>query len=148
MRNGAAAISVAVALAVGGLVGYYGGALGTTTRTTTRGTGLDFISLYDGVSLCSSNCTYPSPYLSGTVLVNASASPLTGLRLLVNGTDEGTVASFTNNTLTNFAYERKASPENPAMPILSGGTYSVLLIATFRDGDTSTASVSTVAGAG
>ncbi len=103
----------------------------------------DKISLPSGVGICSSNCIYPSPYLSATVLVNAS-SPLVSLRLFINGTDEGMVASF-NNTMTDYGYVLKANPHNASMPIQAGLVYSVELVAAFRDGGTSTATASTVA---
>lgn len=74
------------------------------------------------------------------VLVNAS-SPLTTLHLFVNGTDDGIVARF-NNTITVYAYQLKTST---SVLIQAGKTYSVELVATFRDGETSTATASTVA---
>jgi hypothetical protein len=149
MKNEVAIVSIIIALVVGSLVGYYGTTLGkqgvSTTTTTTEMAAPNFIALASNVSLCSSNCIYPSPYLSGTVAVNASTSSLTSLRLVINGTDEGIVATFTNNTITNFDYELKANPNSSSMPIQAGKAYSILLIATFRDGGTSTALATTVA---
>jgi len=70
-----------------------------TTSTTvpsissTASSSFNFIAI-DSMSLCSSNCNYPSPYLSGTVFVNSTV-PLRSLQLYINGTSEGT-SNYTN----------------------------------------------------
>jgi hypothetical protein len=99
-----------------------------------------------GVSLYRSTPgTYPNPYLSAMIIVNATV-PLSSLQLFINGTDEGTTPY--TNTMTNYADWFKAMPSNPAMPIMAGKTYAITLIATFEDNSTFTASVSVVALAG
>ena len=102
------------------------------------------ISLRD-VGLCASNCIYPSPELSATIFVNGSV-PLSILHLFINDTDEGTTTTF--NTMTNYALLFKATPNNPAMPIVDGKTYAITLVATFQDNSTYTVSATVVAGSG
>jgi hypothetical protein len=109
----------------------------------------DKILLPDGVSICSGDCGHTSPYLLATVLANSS-SPLVTFELFVNGTDEGvtleqTAPAGSNNSvgLENFPFQFQAYPDNTAMPIQAGRTYSVELVATFGDGETSTATVLT-----
>lgn len=92
-------------------------------------------------ALCPSNCIYPSPHLSGAILVNAS-SPLSSLHLLVNGTDEGSFSI--NSNMTHYIYEYKGGFQNPA--VISGKTYWIEFIAMFKDNSTASASTSVVAG--
>jgi len=75
-----------------------------------------------GVSLCASNCWYPSPYLSATVFVNGSV-PLSSLHLFINGTDEGILTY--SNTMTSYALVFKAQPKNPAIVTLDLRVISV-----------------------
>lgn len=147
MKNEIAVIAIVVAIIVGAGIGYLGGTINLATITITAMAPTDKISLTSGVELCSNNCVYPSPFLSALVLVNAS-SPLSTLHLFVNGTDEGVVASFDNLYNTVYTYLLKANPLNASMPIQADKTYSVELVATFRDGETSTATASVVAGSG
>lgn len=98
------------------------------------------ISLRD-VGLCASNCIYPSPYLSATIFVDASV-PLSTLHLFINGTDEG--ITTTANTMTHYALLFKAGPNNPAMPIVDGKTYTIMVVATFQDNSTCTVSATVV----
>ena len=113
-----------------------------------------------GVSLCASNCIYPSPYLSAIMLVNGSV-PLSTLRLFINGTDEGllfpavvtTTVLETCGTTTvaitlGYAIVVKAQPNNPAMTIVAGKTYTIMVVARFQDNSTFTASVTVAAGSG
>ena len=79
-------------------------------------------------SLCSSNCVYPSPYLSGEILFNGSA-PVSSLHLLVNNTSED--YNYFNNSITHFSYLYKGSFQNP--PVVSGQTYWIKFAATFKD---------------
>jgi hypothetical protein len=102
----------------------------------------NFIFINSGMSLCSGNCLYPSPYLSGTVFVNSSV-PLKTLQLYINGTYEGT-SNYTSN-FTNYAIGYKSSPTNQSMPIVSGRTYLITLFATFQDESVSSASIVVVA---
>jgi hypothetical protein len=76
------------------------------------------------------------------IFVNASVS-LSTLHLYINDTDEGTTA--TANTMTNYVLVFKAQPNNPAMPIIAGKTYTTRLVATFQDNSTCTASATVVA---
>lgn len=91
-------------------------------------------------SLCSSNCVYPSPYLSGEVLVNASA-PITSLHLLVNNTSED--YNYFNDSMTHFTYLYKGSFQNP--PVVSGQTYWIKFAATFKDNTEAEVSILVVA---
>jgi hypothetical protein len=97
------------------------------------------------VGLCASNCIYPSPYLSALIFVNASV-PLSTLHLFINGTDEG--ITTTDNAMTHYALLFKAGPNNPAMPIVDGKTYTIMVVATFQDNSTCTVSATVVAGSG
>ena len=91
-------------------------------------------------SLCSSNCVYQSPYLSGEVLVNASA-PITSLHLLVNNTSEE--YNYFNDSMTHFTYLYKSSFQNP--PAVSGQTYWIKFAATFKDNTEAEVSILVVA---
>lgn len=111
----------------------------------------DKILLPDGVLICSGDCGHPSPYLSATVLANSSSALVT-FELFVNGSDEGVTleqigGAGSNNSvrMENFPFQFQAYPENSAMPIQGGTTYSVELVATFGDGETSAATVLTKA---
>lgn len=105
---------------------------------STTSSSLNFIAVAGGMSLCSSNCNYPGPYLSGTVFVNSTV-PLLSIQLSINGTSEGT-SNYSNNS-TKFPIGYKASPTNQSMPIVSGKTYLIVLVAKFQDNSSSVASV-------
>jgi hypothetical protein len=97
----------------------------------------DSISLRD-FSLCATNCVYPSPYLSGIIVVNGT-DPLLTLRLFINNTDEGAITgpnattSYATNLLyTSYAFVFKAQPANPSMPIRAGAAYVIRIEATFK----------------
>jgi hypothetical protein len=93
----------------------------------------------DSMTLCSTNCGLnPSPFLSGTVFVN-STIPLRTLQLSINGTFESS-QNYSNN-FTNYAIAYKLSPINQSMPIISGKTYFVVLVATFLDTSQSIGSI-------
>ncbi len=68
------------------------------------------------------------------------------LHLFINGTDEG--ITTTANPMTNYALVFKAQPNNPAMPIEDGNTYTITVVATFQDNSTDTVPVTVVAGSG
>jgi hypothetical protein len=109
------------------------------TSTPSTGSGsLNFIAISGGMGLCSHNCNYPSPYLSGTVIVNSTV-PLRALQLFINGTSEGT--SNYSSSLSIFTFGYKANPTNQSMPIVSGKTYLIVLVAKFQDNSSSVASV-------
>lgn len=95
-------------------------------------------------------CWSSKSLLSATVFVNSSG-PLVTYHLFVNGTDEG-ITLFqigppgTNHTVKQSAdYQFQAYPNNASMPIQAGKTYFVELVATFGDGETSTATALTTA---
>ena len=92
----------------------------------------------DNMTLCSTNCLNPSPFLSGTVFVN-STIPLRTLQLSINGTFESS-QNYSNN-FTNYAIAYKLSPNNQSMPIISGKMYFVVLVATFLDSSQSIGSI-------
>ena len=98
------------------------------------------ISLQD-FSLCSSNCTYPSPYLSGFIYFSGPA-PLKSLQLIVNGTDQG-VQPEKGLTPATFVEWYKGGFQNP--PVVKGDTYVLRFVATYEDNSTATASTVVVA---
>jgi len=53
-----------------------------------------------GLSLCPSNCVYPAPYVSASVLINASV-PISSLTVYVNNTYDG--VAFQNPSTTTIA---------------------------------------------
>ena len=117
----------------------------TTSPTNT-------ISLRD-LSLCTSNCypigNYPITYLSATISVNGSV-PLSTLHLFINDTDEGTQTFYNEGTKTfyktiSYPFLFEAEPNNSAMPIVDGRTYTIMVVATFQNGSTYTASATLVA---
>ncbi len=88
------------------------------------------------LSICPTNCVYPSPYVSGQVLVNAT-TPLLTLTVYVNGTFDGTPINNTAGealTGTVFAYEYKGSMPSSLTPVVPGDTYAFTFIAGFEDG--------------
>lgn len=111
------------------------------------------ISLQD-VSLCAINCLYGSPELSATIYVDGSVR-LSTLHWFINGTDEGTtigpnatVSYATNLLYTNYTVGYTVHPNNPAMPIIAGETYTIKVVSTFQDNSTYTASATVVASSG
>jgi hypothetical protein len=107
--------------------------------------GQNFISISGGMSLCASNCLYPSPSLAGTLFVNATV-PLRTLQLSINGTFENT--STYNSNLTSYAIAYKDSPKNQSLSIVAGKVYFILLVATFQDNSQSTANTFVTATSG
>jgi len=93
-----------------------------------------------GFSLCSSNCTYPTPSLSGQVKLNGQ-SPLKTLQLFVNGTKEGVGVYETGET--NFALQYNAAFKSPE--VIAGDSYVIWLLAVFRDNSTALAATTVVA---
>ncbi|MDA4125980.1 MAG: hypothetical protein OK452_02095 [Thaumarchaeota archaeon] len=93
-------------------------------------------------SLCSSNCGYPSPYLSGLIYFDAAA-PVKSLQLFVNGTDQG-VDVWSGNYLTRFAEWYKGGFQNPA--VVKGDAYALRFVAIFQDNSTATVATTVVAG--
>lgn len=118
----------------------------TQTQTPTSMSSVSLLS----VGLCASNCTYIEPSLRGTMLVNGSV-PLLSLHLFINGTDEGIItgpnATTTILLRTSYTFAFETQPNNSAMPIIAGKTYTILIVATFQDNSTGTVSVTVVAGA-
>ena len=102
--------------------------------------------LIQGASLCPTNCVYPSPHLSAMIIVNATI-PLSSLTLYVNNTLEpSSQEGSNNNTLTSYALDFKATPNNPEMPILAGKVYVIEFVAVFSDGIVATATTTVTAG--
>lgn len=72
----------------------------------------------------------------------------------INGTDEGTTlapnatVSYATNLYTNYAVGYFVHPNNPAMPIIAGEAYTIMVVATFQDNSTYTASATVVASSG
>ena len=65
------------------------------------------------------------------------------LHLFINDTDEGTTPF---NTMPNYPLIFETEPNNSAMPIISGKTYTIMVVATFQDNSSSTVSATVVAG--
>ena len=114
-----------------------GDAWGRTKLLYFRVSGARDTITIEGLSLCPSNCNYPSPYLSGTVLIN-STTPLTKLEVYVNGTSDGTPIDHIV-TLTTFEYSYKGSLPDDFIPATPGDAYAVTFTATFQDGSVASA---------
>jgi hypothetical protein len=111
----------------------------TTTTTNTLLT-VNGISL-QSFSLCPSNCTYPSPYLTGEIYFSGP-SLCESLELFVNGTDEGSVGHGIGST--NVIYLYKGSFQSPAA--VAGDVYVIKFVAVFVDNSMATATTTLVAG--
>ena len=102
--------------------------------------------LIQGASLCPTNCVYLSPHLSAMIIVNATI-PLSSLTLYVNNTLEpSSQEGSNNNTLTAYALDFKATPNNPEMPIVAGEVYAIEFVAVFSNGIVATATTTVTAG--
>ena len=99
----------------------------------------DSITLQD-FSICTSGCTYPSPYVSGIILINNS-SPLVSLQLIVDGVNQTTL-HFSNDFL-NYAYWYKGTFSSPAA--VAGQQYQLQYVATFTDNSKATSAVEVAA---
>jgi len=71
----------------------------SSTETTSIFTNPNNTISVSGLSLCSSNCIYPSPYASATVTINATV-PLSTLEVFVNNTYDAT--PITNPSTATF----------------------------------------------
>jgi hypothetical protein len=71
----------------------------STTSMSQSTNGHNTISV-SGLSLCPSNCVYPAPYVSASVLINASV-PISFLTVYVNNTYDG--VAFENPSTTTIA---------------------------------------------
>ncbi len=94
-----------------------------------------------GFDLCSANCVYPSPHLSGLIIFNGTA-PLKSLQLIVNGTDQ-VVQKWNGTNLTTFALDYKGGFTNPA--VVKGDAYTIEFVAIFEDNSTASAQTSVIA---
>lgn len=141
----ASAFIIAILVAAG--AGYFVGVNNqrTTTSVSTQTRTIIVVKqssiMLQGFSLCSSDCNYPSPYLSGIILFNGTAA-VRSLRLIVNGTDEG-VEPWSGINLTTFALGYKGGFQNP--PVVKGDVYVIRFVATFQDDSTATAVTTVVA---
>ncbi len=133
---------VAVALAGAYVIFLQNSSSTTTTTTTTIASGT--LITVSGVSLCASDCVYPSPY--ATALVNfTSNSPVSTLKVYVNNTYESTPLQNPNN-MTHYAYLWKGSVPNSMIPVVKGDTYVFEFVVVYRDGSTGSAWAQVVAG--
>lgn len=94
-----------------------------------------------GFSLCSSNCYYPAPFLSGTIYFN-STSPVRGFSLTFNGTHEGSILLGYPIPFTNVPFVYKQTLMSPVVP---GDAYTITFQFFFDDNTTAIASTSVVA---
>ena len=101
---------------------------------------LNHISLR-GVSL-ETKSVYPTPYLVALVFVNASVQ-LSILELYIN--DIYLESMVCTNNMTDYTILYKATVTSQNVSIISGETYKVTFVATFRDGTTSNATALVVA---
>jgi DNA-binding transcriptional ArsR family regulator len=127
---------------------------------------VDTISV-NGLSLCPSNCVYPSPYLTGTLTISGT-TPLTMLEVYVNSTFDGTpiqnpgIETLTNctqignqttcsigtlqeNEMTSFVYTYKGSIPSEFIPAVIGDKYAITFVAAFQNGVTISATYVVVA---
>ena len=95
----------------------------------------------EGFGLCSENCGYPSPYLSGFIYFDGPA-PMKSLQLTVNGTGQE-AQTFSGYTFTQFVEWYKGGFTNPA--VVKGDAYVLLFVATFEDNSTASATTVVVA---
>lgn len=96
------------------------------------------------IVLCTTDCGYPLPGLSGTVSFQAT-SPLRSLDVSINGTDQGTVA-YHNSSLTSIDLETQYDSGPPVPPIVAHDVYVLHFVLVFEDGSTVTASETLVGG--
>jgi hypothetical protein len=95
------------------------------------------------IVLCSPDCNYPAPYLSGTVYLN-STSPLRSLQVFINGTSEGIKTYDARLDSISISTEYESSFQSPQ--VIYRDTYSVLFVATFEDNVTFSATTEVIAG--
>jgi hypothetical protein len=95
------------------------------------------------IVLCSPDCNYPAPYLSGTVYLN-STSPLRSLQVFINGTSEGVRTYDARLDSIDISTEYESSFQSPR--VVSHETYSVLFVVTFDDNATFSATTEVIAG--
>jgi hypothetical protein len=80
-------IVLVVAIGVGAYLALAPGSTDSVTTNVGPFHHTNSISL-QGFSLCARNCLYPTPYLSGNILINGSI-PLSSVAMYVNGTFNG-----------------------------------------------------------
>jgi hypothetical protein len=95
----------------------------------------------EGFSLCSSDCYYPAPFLSGTVYFN-STSPARGFSLTVNGTYEGPIPLGYPIPFTNVPFVYK---QTLTSPVVSGDAYTITFQFFFDNNTMAIASTTVVA---
>lgn len=94
--------------------------------------------------LCSQNCGYPLPGLSGDLYVN-STSPVRSLQVFVNGTDQGTVTFDKNLSSIDLSAQYSLSSAE-ARQVAAHHTYSLRFVVTFEDGQAFAAVTRLIAG--
>jgi len=94
-----------------------------------------------GFSLCSSNCLYPSPYLSGEIYFQGPQLAKS-LELFVNGMDEGSLGHGIGNT--NVIYLYKGTFQSP--PVVAGDVYVITFVVTYADNTTASSTMGVLAG--
>jgi hypothetical protein len=98
MPHGMAIVAAVAIVAVIGISGFYVATfrgdiasqpndLATDNTMSRSNNGHNAISV-SGLSLCASNCDYPSPYVSATILINATV-PISTVAVYVNDTYDG-----------------------------------------------------------
>jgi len=112
---------------------------GSTTTNT-----LGSVISVSGVSLCASNCIYPSPYATALVQFNSN-SPVSTLKVYVNGTYDATPLQNPSNNMTHYAYLWKGSVPNSLTPVVKGDVYVFEFTVVYQDGSTGSAYAQTVA---
>ena len=81
-----AVVAVVVVIAAG--AGYFVYTSSPHSQTVSTTKSINNTILVSGLSLCSSNCGYPAPYVSALITFNASV-PVSTLKLYVNNTYDG-----------------------------------------------------------
>jgi hypothetical protein len=96
-------------------------------------------------SLCTSNCYYPAPFLTGTVYFNSTA-PVRNFDLTVNGTDVNGGPGFIGEgypiNATNVPFVLK---ETLGYPVVAGNDYVISIEFYFNDATSATATTNIVA---
>ena len=99
----------------------------------------------ESLSLCTSNCYYPAPFLTGTVYFNSTA-PARNFDLTVNGTvvnaGPGPVGEGYPITATNVPFVLKETLE---YPVVAGDDYVISIEFYFNDATSATATTNVVA---
>jgi hypothetical protein len=94
-------------------------------------------------SICESSCFYGNALITGNVVVNTS-EPLQSMKLSINGVDEF-LSNYVNYGVGNYSIPYRVSLNNQSLPIVTGRSYRITLVATFQDNSSLSASSDVIA---